>query len=72
MGDEYNTERLTEIIDQVHRDGVTVSLSRPHRVTGIQWRPGTRNMLAEVIIDDVGDDEILLDLGGHEYLIRKK
>ena len=73
------TEEEEESIRQSARDGILFSMNRNLRkMTGIRWVrsgfvgiPADRNALAEVIIKDVGTEEMPLDLDGNKYLIRK-
>jgi len=67
---------ITEVISKQRREGVSVSVasfedSRKHRVTAIHWRPGDPNALAEMIIRNVGDEEVSLILDGNAYVVRK-
>jgi hypothetical protein len=54
------------------RDGVSLTIGRGTRKpTEIHWRPGDPNALAQAIINNVGDEEMTLDLDSHTYVVRK-
>jgi hypothetical protein len=68
---------IEETLAQDLRDGIFFKMSRHEpgqrrKATEIHWRPGDRNALAEAIIAKVQEQDVLLDLNGHAYWIRKK
>jgi hypothetical protein len=63
-----------EIEKQMARDqadGVMFRRGRGQGVTGIVWRPGDRNALAQAICDHVGPDPMELTIAGHSFEIRR-
>jgi hypothetical protein len=65
-------QELEEMITRQWREGVYLNVERRrHLVTGINWRRSDPNVVAEMILNHVGEEEMPLILDGHKFMIRK-
>jgi hypothetical protein len=69
-------EPLKAIIAKQLAEGITYEVDwradGPHGLTGIRWRPGDPNPLAQAIIAKVTDRPLILDLAGQRYVIHRE
>jgi hypothetical protein len=71
METEQLPPHIEDLLRRQERNGVYTTHRPRGRITGIFWRPGDPNILAQQIISYVGDEEITLTLDGHKFLIRR-